>query len=145
MDRYQFEDAISAYLDNVAKPFMNFSPWLLRLSLGTSFILHGLGKFPMPADGMVKLFESKGILFPELTASLVALGEVGAGAAVIIGGFLGATGHLVTRLGGGAVAVIMIGALLIAHPDWLITQKLFMSEQIFLLALGTYFAIRGNN
>ena len=136
---------ISAYLDNVAKPFMNFSPWLLRLSLGTSFILHGLGKFPMPADGMVKLFESKGILFPELTASLVALGEVGAGAAVIIGGFLGATGHLVTRLGGGAVAVIMIGALLIAHPDWLITQKLFMSEQIFLLALGTYFAIRGNS
>ena len=136
---------ISEYLDNVAKPFMNFSPWLLRLSLGTSFILHGLGKFPMPADGMVKLFESKGILFPELTASLVALGEVGAGAAVIIGGFLGATGHLVTRLGGGAVAVIMIGALLIAHPDWLITQKLFMSEQIFLLALGTYFAIRGNN
>ena len=136
---------ISAYLDNVAKPFMNFSPWLLRLSLGTSFILHGLGKFPMPADGMVKLFESKGIFFPELTASLVALGEVGAGAAVIIGGFLGATGHLVTRLGGGAVAVIMIGALVIAHPDWLITQKLFMSEQIFLLALGTYFAIRGNN
>ena len=136
---------ISAYLDNVAKPFMNFSPWLLRLSLGTSFILHGLGKFPMPADGMVKLFENKGILFPELTASLVALGEVGAGAAVIIGGFLGATGHLVTRLGGGAVAVIMIGALLIAQPDWLITQKLFMSEQIFLLALGIYFAIRGNN
>tara|TARA_Y100000816_G_C25996254_1_gene520436 strand:+ start:570 stop:986 length:417 start_codon:yes stop_codon:yes gene_type:complete len=137
--------SISAYLDNVAKPFMNLSPWLLRLSLGTSFILHGLGKFPMPADGMVKLFENKGILFPELTASLVALGEVGAGAAVIIGGFLGATGHLVTRLGGGAVAVIMIGALLIAHPDWLITQKLFMSEQIFLLALGAYFAIRGNN
>ena len=136
--------SISAYLDNVAKPFMNLSPWLLRLSLGTSFILHGLGKFPMPADGMVKLFESKGILFPELTASLVALGEVGAGAAVIIGGFLGATGHLVTRLGGGAVAVIMIGALLIAHSDWLITQKLFMSEQIFLLALGAYFAIRGN-
>ena len=137
--------SISSYLDNVAKPFMNLSPWLLRLSLGTSFILHGLGKFPMPADGMVKLFENKGILFPELTASLVALGEVGAGAAVIIGGFLGATGHLVTRLGGGAVAVIMIGALLIAHPDWLITQKLFMSEQIFLFALGTYFAIRGNN
>ena len=137
--------SISAYLDNVAKPFMSLSPWLLRLALGTSFILHGLGKFPMPADGMVKLFENKGILFPELTASLVALGEVGAGAAVIIGGFLGATGHLVTRLGGGAVAVIMIGALLIAHPDWLITQKLFMSEQIFLLTLGTYFAIRGNS
>ena len=118
--------SISAYLDNVAKPFMNLSPWLLRLSLGTSFILHGLGKFPMPADGMVKLFESKGILFPELTASLVALGEVGAGAAVIIGGFLGATGHLITRLGGGAVAVIMIGALV------------DMSERLSYAGLGGY-------
>ena len=138
--------SISAYLDNVAKPFMNLSPWLLRLSLGTSFILHGLGKFPMPADGMVKLFENKGILFPELTASLVALGEVGAGAGIIVGGLINNnTGTLITRLSGGAVVVIMIGALLIAHPDWLITQKLFMSEQIFLLALGTYFAIRGNN
>ena len=137
--------SISAYLDNVAKPFMNFSSWLLRLSLGTSFILHGLTKFPMPADKTVNTLKNNEILFPELTASLVALGEVGAGAAVIIGGFLGATGHLVTRLGGGAVAVIMIGALLIAHSDWLITQELFMSEQIFLLALGTYFAIRGNN
>ena len=134
---------ISAYLDNVAKPFMNLVHGIKAFTW-TSFILHGLGKFPMPADGMVKLFESKGILFPELTASLVALGEVGAGAAVIIGGFLGATGHLVTRLGGGAVAVIMIGALLIAHPDWLITQKLFMSEQIFLLAMVTNFAKRRN-
>jgi hypothetical protein len=39
----------------------------------------------------------------------------------------------------------MIGAIVIAHSDWLITQKLFMSEQIFLLLLGFYFAIKGNN
>ena len=53
-------------------------------------------------------------------------------------------GNVVTRLSGGAVAVIMIGAILIAHADWLVTKKLFMSEQIFLFILGTYFAIRGN-
>ena len=138
--------SISAYLDNVAKPFMNLSSWLLRLSLGTSFILHGLGKFPMPADGMVKLFESKGILFPELTASLVALGEVGAGAGIIVGGLINNnTGTLITRLSGGAAVVIMIGAILIAHSEWLVTKKLFMSEQIFLFILGLYFAIKGNN
>jgi hypothetical protein len=39
----------------------------------------------------------------------------------------------------------MIGAFYLAHADWFITQKLFMSEQIFLIALGLYFAIKGNN
>ena len=58
---------------------------------------------------MVTWFESMGIAAPEIVTSLVAIGEVGAGIAVILGGFVGA-GHLITRLGGGAVVVIMIGA-----------------------------------
>jgi uncharacterized membrane protein YphA (DoxX/SURF4 family) len=46
--------------------------------------------------------------------------------------------------------VIMIGALLIAHSDWGIFfgdrgSILFASEQLFLLLLGTYFAIKGND
>ena len=51
----------------------------------------------------------------------------------------------VTIFSGGAVGVIMIGAIVIAHADWLVTKKLFMSEQIFLFLLGTYFAIKGND
>jgi uncharacterized membrane protein YphA (DoxX/SURF4 family) len=94
---------------------------------------------------MVTWFESLGIAAPEVVTSLVAIGEVGAGAAVIIGGLLGRAGHIVTRLGGGAVVVIMIGAFYLAHADWFITQKLFMSEQIFIFALGLYFSIKGNN
>ncbi len=136
---------ISNYLDGIAKPFQGLAPWILRLVLGTSFILHGLGKFPLPPEKMVTWFESMGIAAPEIVASLVAMGEVAAGAAVILGGFLGATGHLLTRLGGGAVLVIMTGAFYLAHSDWFITEKLFMSEQIFLLALGLYFAIKGNH
>ena len=86
-----------------------------------------------------------GYMYPEIVTSLVALGEVGAGAGIILGGLLrNKVGDLVTRLSGGAVGVIMIGAILIAHSDWLVTPKLFMSEQIFLFLLGTYFAIRGN-
>lgn len=137
--------SISHYLDSVAKPFEGLAPWILRLVLGVSFILHGLGKFPLPPEKMVTWFESMGIAAPEVVTSLVAIGEVGAGAAVIIGGLLGRAGHIVTRLGGGAVVVIMIGAFYLAHADWFITQKLFMSEQIFLFALGLYFAIKGNN
>ena len=136
---------ISNYLDGIAKPFQALAPWILRLVLGTSFILHGLGKFPLPPEKMVTWFESMGIAAPEIVASLVAMGEVAAGAAVILGGFLGTTGHLLTRLGGGAVLVIMTGAFYLAHSDWFITEKLFMSEQIFLLALGLYFAIKGNH
>jgi uncharacterized membrane protein YphA (DoxX/SURF4 family) len=87
-----------------------------------------------------------GYNFPEFVTSAVAIGEVVAGAGVIIGGLItNHLGNIITRISGGAVVVIMIGAIVIAHSDWLITQKLFMSEQIFLLLLGFYFAIKGNN
>ena len=132
-------------LESIANPLMPITPWLLRLGLGISFILHGEAKFPLPPERMVTWFESMGYMYPELVTSLVALGEVGAGAGIILGGLLNnKVGDLVTRLSGGAVGVIMIGAILIAHSDWLVTKKLFMSEQIFLFLLGTYFAIRGN-
>jgi putative oxidoreductase len=135
--------SISNYLDSVAKP--GLAPWILRLVLGTSFILHGYGKFPLPPERLVKMFESGGMPAPDIVASMVAIGEVAAGSAVILGGLLGAAGHLITRLGGGGVVVIMTGAFYLAHSDWFITPKLFMSEQIFIFALGLYFAIKGSN
>jgi putative oxidoreductase len=132
-------------LESIAKPLIPIAPWLLRLGLGTSFILHGIGKFPLPPEKMVTWFESMGYMYPEIITSLVALGEVGAGAGIILGGLMSSNaGNLITRLSGGAVVVVMIGAILIAHSDWLVTKKLFMSEQIFLFLLGGYFAIKGN-
>jgi hypothetical protein len=77
-----------------------------------------------------------------------------AGIGILIGGLIGLSspvvGNIITRLSGGAVMVIMIGALLLAHSNWGIFfgergSILFASEQLFLLLLGTYFAIRGNN
>jgi uncharacterized membrane protein YphA (DoxX/SURF4 family) len=132
-------------LESIAKPLMPITPWLLRLGLGTSFILHGIGKFPLPPEKMVTWFESMGYMYPEIVTILVALGEVGAGAGIIFGGLLNNhVGNLITRLSGGAVGVIMLGAIFIAHSDWLVTKKLFMSEQIFLFLIGLYFAIKGN-
>jgi uncharacterized membrane protein YphA (DoxX/SURF4 family) len=89
----------------------------------------------------------------ELTAYLVAWGEILAGLGIIVGGLiansLNELGHFVTRVSGGAIGVIMIFALLIAHSDWGIFfgergSVLFASEQLFLLILGVYFAIKGN-
>ena len=132
-------------LESIAKPLIPITPWLLRLGLGTSFILHGIGKFPLPPEKMVTWFESMGYMQPEIITSLVALGEVGAGVGIILGGLINNhVGNLITRLSGGAVGVIMLGAIFIAHSDWLITKKLFMSEQIFLFLIGLYFAIKGN-
>ena len=133
-------------LESIAKPLAPISPWLLRLGLGTSFILHGIGKFPLPPERMVTWFESMGYMNPEIVTSMVAIGEVAAGAAIILGGLLSNhVGNLITRIAGGMGGVIIIGALFIAHSDWLITKKLFMSEQIFLLILSAYFAIKGNS
>ena len=96
---------------------------------------------------------SKGLPFAELTAFLVAWGEMLAGIGILIGGLVGlrtpVVGNIITRLSGGAVMVIMIGALLLAHSNWGIFfgergSILFASEQLFLLLLGTYFAIKGN-
>ena len=132
-------------LESIAKPLIPITPWLLRLGLGTSFILHGIGKFPLPPEKMVTWFESMGYMQPEIVTSLVALGEVGAGVGIILGGLINNhVGNLITRLSGGAVGVIMLGAIFIAHSDWLVTEKLFMSEQIFLFLIGLYFAIKGN-
>ena len=89
-----------------------------------SFILHGIGKFPLPPEKMVDWFAGMGYKNPELVTSLVAIGEVGAGAGIIVGGLINNnTGTLITRLSGGAVVVIMIGAILIAHSDWLVTKN----------------------
>jgi uncharacterized membrane protein YphA (DoxX/SURF4 family) len=116
------------------------SPWLIRFGLGIAFSLHGLSKFPLPPEALVKYFG-----FSPFLASLVALAELGAGLFLIIGGFIkGPIGNLITRASALAITVVMINAFALAHRDWFITTKLFTSEQIFLFIIALYFLIRGN-
>jgi len=64
---------------------------------------------------------------------------------LISGGFIKShLGSLITRFGATLIVIIMTVALGLAHRDWFITPKLFMSEQIFLLIIALYFLIRGN-
>ena len=132
-------------LDNqINKLFSNMqflSPWLIRFGLGIAFAIHGISKFPLPPEALIKYFG-----FSSFLASLVAVTELGAGLFLIIGGFIkGPIGNLLTRVSALAITVVMINAFALAHADWFITTKLFTSEQIFLLALGLYFAIKGND
>ncbi len=127
---------INEFFDN----FIFITPWLLRFGLGISFFFHGYGKFPLPPQKLIDYFG-----FSEALASFVAIAELSAGVLLIIGGFLSNyLGSLITRFGASLIVIIMIVALGLAHRDWFITPKLFMSEQIFLLLIGLYFLIRGN-
>ena len=146
-------EKINDFFDGIAAPLRSIADWLLRLGLGIAFFLHGYGKLPI-SDGFIGYLDSKGVPLAEAAAYLVAWGEILAGLGIIVGGILAKPmvqlGHLVTRMSGGAIGVIMIFALLIAHSDWGIFfgergSVLFASEQLFLLLLGTFYAIKGNN
>ena len=65
-------------LDNQINKFFSnvqfLSPWLIRFGLGIAFSIHGLSKFPLPPEALIKYFG-----FSPFLASLVALAELGAG------------------------------------------------------------------
>jgi len=146
-------EKLNNLLERVASPIKAYANYLLRIGLGLSFFLHGYGKLPI-YEGFVGWLTSKGFSSASLIAPLLAWGEILSGLGILLGGLIGikaaALGNVVTRLSGGAIGVIMIGAIIIAHSDWGIFtgergSVLFASEQLFLLLLGIYFAIKGND
>ena len=144
---------INSFLNRLFSPFYNYAHFLLRITLGISFFLHGYGKFKI-IDGFASFLGSQGILYPKLMTYLVAWGEMLAGITIIIGGLLinslPILANLLTRISAFSIIIIMICALIIAHSDWSIFigergKVLFASEQLFLLTLGLYFFVKGNN
>jgi len=123
--------------------FLNFEALgslFLRLIIGIAFILYGIGKLPLPPEGLMKHYG----LSP-FVASLVAVSEISSGVVLIIANFLkNSIGHTLTRLAGLNIVILMTCILLVAHKDWFITKQLFMGVQIFLLVGGFYFLIKGN-
>ena len=144
---------INSFLNRLFSPLYNYAHFLLRITLGVSFFLHGYGKFKI-IDGFTSFLGSQGILYPKLMTYLVAWGEMLAGITIIIGGLLinslPILANLLTRISAFSIIIIMICALIIAHSDWSIFigergKVLFASEQLFLLTLGLYFFVKGNN
>ena len=144
---------INSFLNRLFSPLYNYAHFLLRITLGISFFLHGYGKFKI-IDGFSSFLGSQGILYPKLLTYLVAWGEMLAGITIIIGGLLinslPILANLLTRISALSIIIIMICALIIAHSDWSIFigergKVLFASEQLFLLTLGLYFFVKGNN
>lgn len=126
--------------NNFFSNFEALGSLLLRLGVGIAFIIYGIGKFPLPPEGLMEYFG----LTPFI-ASLVAISEVSTGIILIIANFIkNPIGHTLSRLAGLNIVILMVCIFVIAHRDWFITKQLFTSIQTFLLIGGLYFLFKGN-
>lgn len=81
---------------------------VFRAVLGLIFVAHGAQKlFVYGLDGVGAGFAQMGIPAPEIAATIVAFGELLGGTALLAG--------VLTRLAAAGLAVIMAGAMAIAH------------------------------
>ena len=126
--------------NNFFSNFEALGSLMFRLGVGVAFIIYGLGKFPLPPEGLTEYFG----LSPFL-ASLVAISELSTGIVLIIAHFVkNPIGHTLTRLAGLNIVILMVCIFAVAHRDWFITKQLFTSIQTFLLIGGLYFLVKGN-
>ena len=127
-------------INNFFSNFEAIGSLFFRLAIGIAFILYGIGKFPLPPEGLTEYYN-----LPPFLASLVALSEVGSGILLIIANFIkNPIGHTLTRLVGLNIVILMVCIFFVAHRDWFITKQLFTSVQIFLLIGGIFFLVKGN-
>ena len=146
-------EKINNFLNKVTSPLDYFIKLLVQFCLGISFFLHGYGKIPI-SQGFIDFLSSKGVPLSNISAYIVAWAEILSGLGLIIGGILSlrssTLGNLITRFSALTIVIVMINALFIGHSHWSIFigergAVLFASEQLFLLVLGLFFLIRGNN
>ena len=127
-------------INNFFSNFESIGSLFFRLAIGIAFILYGIGKLPLPPEGLTEYYN-----LPPFLASLVALSEVGSGILLIIANFIkNPIGHTLTRLVGLNIVILMVCIFFVAHRDWFITKQLFTSVQIFLLIGGIFFLVKGN-
>jgi putative oxidoreductase len=126
-------------------PEFCMSHWLIRIPLIVVFLQQGFAKWPIDAETAAS-FE-----LTLLVWTFVVLGEIGAGAGLIVGGLLSHTknwlkelGDLITRFSGITMASIMTGVIWISEPDSFWDVILYDNFHVLLWVGGMYFALRGN-
>ncbi|QNI03915.1 DoxX family protein [Halomonas sp. SH5A2] len=130
-----------------AFPVERHAHWLLRLGLASVFVYMGIDKFM--GSGVAEF--SAMMNLPVILGFLVALGEIGTGLLVILGGLIkNRLGDAITRLGALGMVPILLGAIFMVH--W--GQWHFMSTashplggmmfQMTLAMVAIYLLAKGN-
>ena len=119
------------------------SHWLLRVPLAIIFIQQGLMKMPIdPSEA-----ESYGLSV--LVWWVVALGELGAGFGLLVGGILNNRitrwlGDPITRFSGFTIGCITTGVIWIGEPESFLDVILYDNLHVLMWVGGLFFALRGN-
>ena len=79
---YKVDQFITKF-NNFFSNFEAIGPLLFRLGVGSAFIIYGIGKFPLPPEGLIEYFDLSPLL-----ASLVAISEVSTGIILKIANFI---------------------------------------------------------
>lgn len=126
-------------------PEFCMSHWLLRIPLAIVFLQQGLSKWPFTVEDAVSMD------LPPLVWLYVVLGEIGAGAGLLVGGFganfkdtLKELSDLLTRFSGIVICSIMTGVIWIGDPDTVWDVILYDNFHVMLWVGGLFFALRGN-
>ena len=124
-------------------PEFCMSHWLIRIPLAIIFLQQGISKLPFSAD------DAASFDLPVLVWTFVVLGEIGAGAGLLIGGlfpkkFLWELGDLITRFSGITICSIMTGVIWVGQPESFWDVLLYDNLHVLLWVGGLFFALRGN-
>jgi putative oxidoreductase len=119
------------------------SHWLLRIPLALIFIQQGLMKLPVDAG------EAESYGLSVLVWWFVALGELGGGLGLLVGGVLNNRvtnwlGDMVTRFSGFTIGCITTGVIWIGEPESFLDVLLYDNLHVLMWVGGLFFALRGN-
>ena len=121
-------------------PVFPLAHWCVRLPLAWIIIYQGQSKIPLsPSD-------AEAFVVPYFMWIMACLGELTAGALLIIGGIFHNhwIGHLATRVGGLFVAIIVASVLVWVYGAPIMDLLLYEQFHVLLMLGGLYFALRGN-
>ena len=123
-------------------PDFCMSHWLLRIPLAIVFLQQGIAKWPVDAE-TAAAWE-----LPLLVWAFVVLGEIGAGAGLLVGGVLykklTELGDIITRFSGITICSIMTGVIWMSQPESFTEVILYDNFHVLLWVGGLFFALRGN-
>ena len=126
-------------------PEFCMSHWLWRIPLAVVFLQARLDKWPFSIE------DAESIGLPSIVWLYVVLGEIGAGAGLLVGGFLPTfkgiwkeLGDLLTRFSGIVMCSVMTGVIWMSEPTSFSDVLLYDTFHVFLWVGGLFFALRGN-